>query len=150
MVQILTLWPLSIHWQTHLPMSSRWPSLLHISNVGSILSLHTCHVREIQRKDQRCGHKLNICFCPWSVFLDIFLSHMPFIKSRTFKPVPPGFHCIILDSAKRKNAIYMYLEIKAPWRACKGEVTTVTVWNNTVCFYRLEQHCLSCCLNKMW
>lgn len=142
MVQILTLWPLSIHLQTHLPMNSWWPSLLHISNVGSILSLYTHHVREMQRrKDQRCGHKLNICFCPWSVFLDIFLSYMPFINSRTLKPVPPVFHCIILDCAKRKNAIYMYLEIKTPRRACKGDVTTAIVKG-------LEQHCLNCCLNK--
>lgn len=117
--------------------------LLHTSNAGSIPSLYTHHVRETQREDQRCDHKLNICFCPWSVFLDIFLSYIPFINSRISKPIPPVFHCIILSCAKRMNVIYMYLEIKTPWRGCKGHLTTLIAKG-------LEQHWWNSCLHKMW
>lgn len=137
--------PLQSSYKPIFSMNSRCPSLLQTCKVGCILSLYTHCVREMQRrKDQRCSHKLNICFCPWSVFLDIFLSHMPFINFRTFKPIPPVFHCIILSCAKRMNAIYVYLEIKNPWKGCKGNVTTVIAKG-------LEQHWWNCCLNKeMW
>lgn len=123
-------------------MSPWCPSLLHTSNVGSVASVYTLCQRSKEekqrRKDQRCGHKLNICFCPLSVFLDIFLSH---INCRTFKPIPPVSHRTALACAKRMNAIYMYLKIKTPWRGCKGDVGTAIAKG-------LEQHWWNCCQDK--